>query len=236
MFDAYSLLLNKVTDHVRATVPRDPADSRLRLPPGDPGQGARRGPRRAAGGVAVERRHLRHRPGLRDAAAADARPSAARGSALRRPDAARAAQGDPELPAPRRLAERGGRWANYLATTRERIRRARATRCSAARPSSRPTSVELVDFDPDAEDKLLAAICYPHTNLPEHQIIERVRTMGADERLALIRAYVGERENRRHKPGRAFERVDYRFDVLSRLRRVPRPAAPPACSPSSGSR
>jgi len=30
-----------------------------------------------------------------------------------------------------------------------------------------------------------------------------------------VRAYVGERENRRHKPGRAFERVDYRFDVLS---------------------
>ncbi len=31
----------------------------------------------------------------------------------------------------------------------------------------------------------------------------------------LIRAYVGERENRRHKPGRAFERIDYRFDVLT---------------------
>ena len=28
-------------------------------------------------------------------------------------------------------------------------------------------------------------------------------------------AYVGERTNRRHKPGRAFERTDYRFDVLS---------------------
>ena len=26
---------------------------------------------------------------------------------------------------------------------------------------------------------------------------------------------MGERENRRHKPGRAFERVDYRFDVLA---------------------
>jgi hypothetical protein len=26
---------------------------------------------------------------------------------------------------------------------------------------------------------------------------------------------VGERANRRHKPGRAFERVDYRFDVLA---------------------
>ena len=37
----------------------------------------------------------------------------------------------------------------------------------------------------------------------------------ADERLALLRAYVGERANRRHKPGRALERVDYRFDVLA---------------------
>ena len=61
----------------------------------------------------------------------------------------------------------------------------------------------------------LAAICYPHTSLPEHRVMERVARLGAAERLALIRAYVGERENRRHKPGRAFERVDYRFDVLS---------------------
>ena len=73
----------------------------------------------------------------------------------------------------------------------------------------------LVDWDPDAEDKLLAAICYPHSHLPEHQLLDRVARLGAAERLALVRAYVGERENRRHKPGRAFERVDYRFDVLS---------------------
>ena len=31
----------------------------------------------------------------------------------------------------------------------------------------------------------------------------------------MLRAYVGERSNRRHKPGRAFERIDYRFDVLA---------------------
>ena len=33
--------------------------------------------------------------------------------------------------------------------------------------------------------------------------------------MAVMRAYVGERGNRRHRPGRAFERTDYRFDVLS---------------------
>ena len=31
----------------------------------------------------------------------------------------------------------------------------------------------------------------------------------------MIAALVGDRRNRRHKPGRAFERVTYRFDVLS---------------------
>jgi hypothetical protein len=42
-----------------------------------------------------------------------------------------------------------------------------------------------------------------------------VREMNVDERLAVIRAYVGDRSNRRHRPGRAFERTDYRFDVLA---------------------
>ena len=73
----------------------------------------------------------------------------------------------------------------------------------------------LTDFDPEAEDKLLAAICYPHTHLPDDQLLAKVRTLGHDDKVALLRAYVGERGNRRHKPGRAFERVDYRFDVLA---------------------
>jgi Thymidylate synthase complementing protein len=62
---------------------------------------------------------------------------------------------------------------------------------------------------------LLAAICYPQSRLSESQLLARVRKLGVDERLALITAYVGNRDNRRHKPGRAFERVDYRFDVLA---------------------
>src|SRR5437899_11786845 len=39
--------------------------------------------------------------------------------------------------------------------------------------------------------------------------------MSGDERASLVRAYVGDRTNRRHKPGRALERTGYRFDVLS---------------------
>lgn len=39
--------------------------------------------------------------------------------------------------------------------------------------------------------------------------------MSADDRAAILRAYIGDRANRRHKPGRAFERTRYRFDVLA---------------------
>ena len=62
------------------------------------GQVARRPARPAARRVAVQRRHLRHRPVLRAAAAAHARPPAPRGPPVRRHDARRAAQGDPLVP------------------------------------------------------------------------------------------------------------------------------------------
>jgi len=75
--------------------------------------------------------------------------------------------------------------------------------------------VELVDFDPDGEVKTVAAMLYPHTSLSERTIEARVRAMSVEDRLDVIKAYVGHRENRRHRPGRAFERTDYRFDVLS---------------------
>ena len=75
--------------------------------------------------------------------------------------------------------------------------------------------VELTDFDPDGEVKMVAAMLYAHTSLPERTLEERVRAMTTDERLDVIRAYTGHRGNRRHRPGRALERTDYRFDVLS---------------------
>src|SRR5258707_92103 len=109
--------------------------------------------------------------------------------------------------------ERGGAWSAYLAATRDDTHAVVQRIFADERPE--PTNeVNLVDWDPDGEDKVLAAICYSHTRLPEAQLLERVRNLAADDRVALVRAYVGERANRRHKPGRAFERTGYRFDIL----------------------
>ena len=109
--------------------------------------------------------------------------------------------------------DRGVAWSAYLAETRHDTGELVARIFAGERAEPRP-EVTLTDWDPDGEDKVLAAICYPHTHLPEDQLLGRVRTLGADDRVALLHAYVGERRNRRHKPGRAFERTDYRFDVL----------------------
>ena len=83
-------------------------------------------------------------------------------------------------------------------------------------PSSyaQESEVDLVDFDPDAEVKLVTAMLYPTTSLSEREIVDQVRDMTVDERLAVMKAYVGDRSNRRHRPGRALERIDYRFDIL----------------------
>ena len=110
--------------------------------------------------------------------------------------------------------ERGGEWSAYLEATATATAEVASRLMGDLRPEPRP-AVTLVDFDPDAEDKLLAAMLYAHVDLPEDQVLARVRALSADDRRSLVRAYVGERRNRRHKPGRALERVGYRFDVLS---------------------
>src|SRR5690606_36222051 len=69
--------------------------------------------------------------------------------------------------------------------------------------------------DPDGETKVIAAALYAHSSLPDDQLMAIARTLNADVRAALLRDYVGNRVNRRHKPGRAFERTSYRFDILT---------------------
>ncbi len=111
-------------------------------------------------------------------------------------------------------AERGGLWADYLRQSEETTAKLVASLLPREVPQA-GTSVSLTYHDRDGEDRVLAAICYEHSNLPETELRERVSRLGADERAALMTAYVGERRNRRHKPGRAFEATSYRFDIVS---------------------
>ena len=112
--------------------------------------------------------------------------------------------------------DRGIAWSRYLERTREETR-ALARRLVTSIPQEAEL-VTLTDWSPrdplEAEVALVTAALYPHLDLPERQLEAEVRGWDGGRRSEVLRAYVGERVNRRHRPGRAFERVWYRFDVL----------------------
>ena len=108
--------------------------------------------------------------------------------------------------------DRGGVWSEYLATTRSATRALAEGLLAGVQPNPMP-EVALVKWSDDAENELLTGMLYPHSRLPEPQLREFVANMSMVNRMRLLQAYVGERQNRRHKPGRALERIWYRFDV-----------------------
>jgi len=109
--------------------------------------------------------------------------------------------------------DRGERWSAYLKQTREAT--ARLAQSLLADVEAEPCDeVVLTDYDPDGEVKVVAAALYAASDLPDGQLQQLARDMTEEQRAAVLRAYVGERENRRHRPGRALERTSYRFDIL----------------------
>jgi len=109
------------------------------------------------------------------------------------------------------VPDRGGVWSTYLADIRADMDE--RSLALGVKPETRP-EVILTDWDPDGELKIAAAALYAHSDLPDDQLLAIVRDLPADTRAQLIGAYVGDRSNRRHKPGRGMERTSYRFDIL----------------------
>ena len=109
---------------------------------------------------------------------------------------------------------RGGRWIDYFAGTRRAFDAVAAPFVGGATAEPRD-EVTLTDFDSEGEIKVVAAALYNASALPDDQLLAIARALSPDDRAALLSAYVGTRANRRHKPGRAFERTSYRFDILA---------------------
>jgi thymidylate synthase ThyX len=89
-----------------------------------------------------------------------------------------------------------------------------ADRILADEPIENQEAVTLVKWDPEAEIKATATALYPYTHLPLSRLMKIAAKMRDDERRFVVDEYCRRRENRRHKPGRAFENVHYTFDIL----------------------
>ncbi len=113
-------------------------------------------------------------------------------------------------------ADRGGAWVDYL-TERDHAADAWVARLGLDRPADAPDdrpSVRLLHVEGD-EDALLAALLFEAAGVSEEATSARLSALSADERAELLGDLVGARANRRHRPGRGFEALRYRFEVVS---------------------
>ncbi len=108
------------------------------------------------------------------------------------------------------LEDRGIRWARYLSDVRDDLE---AHGAALGNPTDEGASVTLTDWDSDAEVKIVAAALYAASELPDSQLQQIARDMTKAQQAEVLASMIGQRGNRRHKPGRAMERTTYRFDV-----------------------
>ena len=80
---------------------------------------------------------------------------------------------------------------------------------------SNNSNVRLVDYDEDAEVKVVAAILYQYSNVSLNECLMIAKGLNDIQRQEVINTYIKHRKNRRHRVGRAFEVAYYTFDLTT---------------------
>jgi len=107
----------------------------------------------------------------------------------------------------------GAAMQQYLAQSSDAAARLAQQHGALAEAREDSSHVFLVEYDADAEDRIAAAILFPHLHACMEEVKAAVAKMPQEEKRRLIAAYIGERQNRRQKPGRAFESAYYTFCI-----------------------
>jgi thymidylate synthase ThyX len=111
--------------------------------------------------------------------------------------------------------DRGGEWVGYL-ENRAQAGRELAARLGIERDgfADGAPSVRLLHVDGTEED-LLCALLFEQAGTSEERTRDAVQALDAGQQAAAIADLVGARANRRHRPGRGFEALRYRFEIVS---------------------
>ena len=217
LFGAYSEALPRVARLGGLDLPGHARRVRGGPPPRGQGQGAGPAARAAARRVAVAHGHLRHRPGLRAADPAPARAPAARGARRAGKQMLEAVKA--VIPSFVARVERPGRgdvWVDYLSerraaerrwTERLGLDRDDERRAALLGRAGRTSTATRTGCSPRC--------CSRPPATPRSARWPRSPRSAIDERARMLADLVGERANRRHRPGRGFEALRYRFEIVS---------------------
>ena len=109
--------------------------------------------------------------------------------------------------------DRGGAAIAYRADTYKAIKKlAKKYLSNSYGQHDRP--VKLTSVWPRNELDIVPDVLYEHSSLSLSEIEEEVGKWSYDKKSDVLVAYMGDRLNRRHKPGRALEKVHYSWDLM----------------------
>ena len=74
---------------------------------------------------------------------------------------------------------------------------------------------KLVEYDADAEDRIVASLLYKYSSLPYEEIKRKVSVLPSAKKLEIIKKAVSKRKVRQHRLVRAFENTYYKFDIVA---------------------
>jgi thymidylate kinase/thymidylate synthase ThyX len=109
--------------------------------------------------------------------------------------------------------DRGGATTAYIANTRNSVSKL-AHKYLPDTHGDAAESVTLRRVWPRNELDLVPHMLYEHSNLSLEAIEKEVGTWPVSRRMELFETFMGERLNRRHRPGRALEQAHYVWDLV----------------------
>lgn len=108
---------------------------------------------------------------------------------------------------------RGGATTAYRANTRKAVKELSRKNLPEVH-AGQSDAVQLTDVWPRNEFDLIPDMLYEFSTLPLAEIRKEVATWPYDKKADVFDAYIGERLNRRHRPGRALEKAHYSWDLV----------------------
>lgn len=109
--------------------------------------------------------------------------------------------------------ERGGAWQAYRAETFSNVSDVAKKYLSKTHDSDF-SPVTLTNVFPKNELDVISNILYEHTDGSLSSIKSEVETWSYDKKVEVLENFVGNRLNRRQRPGRALENIHYSFDLI----------------------
>ncbi len=109
--------------------------------------------------------------------------------------------------------ERGGAFVAYRASNEVNVKKL-ADKFLSDSYAADEEAVTLVDYYPKNELDLVADMLYSSSSLSLRQIKDELASLSYEDKLKIFNSYIGERLNRRHRPGRALEKAHYSWDLI----------------------